>query len=67
LTSSLSNVWPSKFLIVPSGWIVRAWILRHYRDRVAPADLGDPEFFDENRRALSELSAILDVPIDLYE
>ena len=46
---------------------VRAWILRHYRDRIAPADLGDPEFFDENRRALSELSAILDVPIDLYE
>jgi succinylarginine dihydrolase len=46
---------------------VRAWILRHYRDRVAPADLGDPEFFDENRRALSELSAILKVPIDLYE
>ena len=46
---------------------VRAWILRHYRDRVAPADLGDPEFFDENRRALSELSAILNVPIDLYE
>jgi len=46
---------------------VRAWILRHYRDRVTPADLGDPEFFDENRRALSELSTLLDVPIDLYE
>jgi succinylarginine dihydrolase len=46
---------------------LRAWILRHYRDRVAPADLGDPEFFDENRRALSELSALLNVPIDLYE
>jgi len=46
---------------------VRAWIVRNYRDRVAPADLGDPEFFDENRRALSELSGILDVPIDLYE
>ncbi|HYP76104.1 MAG TPA: N-succinylarginine dihydrolase [Polyangiaceae bacterium] len=46
---------------------VRAWILRHYRDRVSPADLGDPEFFDENRRALSELSKLLGVPIDLYE
>jgi succinylarginine dihydrolase len=46
---------------------VRAWILRHYRDRVSPADLGDPEFFDENRRALGELATILDVPIDLYE
>ncbi|HKO53299.1 MAG TPA: N-succinylarginine dihydrolase [Polyangiaceae bacterium] len=46
---------------------VRAWILRHYRDRVTPADLGDPEFFDENRRALAELSVILNLPIDLYE
>jgi succinylarginine dihydrolase len=46
---------------------VRAWILRHYRDRVSPADLGDPEFFDENRRALSALSTLLNVPIDLFE
>jgi len=44
-----------------------AWITRNYRDRVTPADLGDPEFFDHNRRALSELSALLGVPIDLYE
>jgi succinylarginine dihydrolase len=46
---------------------VRAWIVRHYRDRVSPADLGDPDFFDQNRRALSELSTLLDLPIDLYE
>ena len=46
---------------------VRAWISKHYRDHVAPADLGDPDFFDENRRALSELSTLLGVPIDLYE
>ncbi|HET7541749.1 MAG TPA: N-succinylarginine dihydrolase [Polyangiaceae bacterium] len=46
---------------------VHDWILRHYRDRVAPNDLGDPEFFDENRRALSELSSLLNLPIDLYE
>jgi succinylarginine dihydrolase len=46
---------------------VRAWIQRHYRDRVAPADLGDPDFFEENRRALSDLSTILNLPIDLYE
>lgn len=47
--------------------LVRAWVVRHYRDRVAPADLGDPDFFDENRRALSELSSLLKLPIDLYE
>ena len=46
---------------------VRAWIERHYRDRVTPADLGDPDFFEENRRALSALSALLNVPIDLYD
>ena len=46
---------------------VRAWIRRHYRDRVAPADLGDPDFFEENQRALSDLATILNLPIDLYE
>jgi succinylarginine dihydrolase len=46
---------------------VRAWITLRYRDRVTPTDLGDPDFFDENRRALSELSTLLGVPIDLYE
>jgi succinylarginine dihydrolase len=46
---------------------VRAWIERYYRDRVTPTDLGDPDFFDENRRALAELSTLLGVPIDLYE
>ncbi|HWZ92049.1 MAG TPA: N-succinylarginine dihydrolase, partial [Polyangiaceae bacterium] len=46
---------------------VHAWIARHYRDRVTPADLADPDFFDDNRRALTELSHLLGVPIDLYE
>lgn len=46
---------------------VRAWISRHYRDRVSPSDLGDPDFFDENRRALEALGTICNVPIDVYE
>jgi succinylarginine dihydrolase len=46
---------------------VRSWISSSYRDRVTPEDLGDPDFFDENRRALAALSALLRVPIDLYE
>jgi succinylarginine dihydrolase len=46
---------------------LRAWIGKHYRDRVSPADLGDPDFFEENRRALGELSTLLNVPIDLYD
>ncbi len=38
---------------------LEAWIHRHYRDRLAPADLGDPSLLDESRRALDELSALL--------
>jgi succinylarginine dihydrolase len=36
-----------------------AWVIRHYRDRLAPADLADPALLDEGRRALDELSALL--------
>lgn len=36
-----------------------AWINRHYRDRLAPADLADPALLDESRRALDELTGLL--------
>jgi succinylarginine dihydrolase len=36
-----------------------AWVRRHYRDRLAPADLADPALLTESRRALDELSALL--------
>jgi succinylarginine dihydrolase len=39
-----------------------AWVERHYRDRLAAADLVDPALLDESRRALEELSAILKLP-----
>ena len=39
-----------------------AWIRRHYRDRVAPGDLGDPQLLDESRRALDELTRLLRLP-----
>jgi succinylarginine dihydrolase len=38
------------------------WIRRHYRDRLAPEDLGDPALVDESRRALDELTGILRLP-----
>jgi succinylarginine dihydrolase len=38
-----------------------AWIRRHYRDRVSPADLADPALLDESRRALDELSRLLGI------
>ena len=40
---------------------LESWVQKHYRDRLAPEDLGDPEFLDENRRALDELTQIMEV------
>ncbi len=39
-----------------------AWIRAHYRDRLAPEDLGDPALLDESRRALEGLTGILRLP-----
>jgi len=44
------------------GAALEAWIRRHYRDRLAPADLRDPGLLDETRRALDELTQLLRLP-----
>ena len=36
-----------------------AWVEKHYRDRIEPADLADPALLIESRRALDELSTLL--------
>lgn len=41
---------------------LEAWVRRHYRDRLAIADLADPALLDEARGALDELTGILDLP-----
>lgn len=43
-----------------------AWIEKHYRDRLAPADLADPQLAVEHQFALDELTTILDLP-GLYD
>jgi succinylarginine dihydrolase len=45
---------------------LETWIRRHYRDRLAPADLRDPALLDESRRALDELIRLLRLPA-VYE
>ncbi len=52
--------------VAPGVWIddalferLDAWIGRHYRDRLAPADLADPTLLIESRTALDELTQIL--------
>lgn len=38
---------------------LRTWIMRHYRERLDPADLSDPRLLDEVRCALDELTGLL--------
>ena len=42
------------------------WLGRRYRDRLAPADLADPDLLTEGREALDELTQILDLGGDFY-
>ncbi|WON74017.1 MULTISPECIES: N-succinylarginine dihydrolase [unclassified Nitrosospira] len=39
--------------------LLKAWIERHYRDRILPADVADPSLLSESRTALDELTSIL--------
>ncbi len=38
---------------------LKAWIEKHYRERISPDDLGDPALLHESRTALDELTHIL--------
>jgi succinylarginine dihydrolase len=38
---------------------LEAWINQHYRDRLSLEDLSDPQLLDETRRALDELTQLL--------
>ncbi|HEY8606674.1 MAG TPA: N-succinylarginine dihydrolase [Noviherbaspirillum sp.] len=42
------------------------WVERHYRDRLLPADLADPQLVGEARAALEELENLLGLP-GLYD
>jgi len=52
--------------VTPGVWIddtlfarLDGWIEKHYRDRLAPTDLTDPQLLVESRTALDELTQIL--------
>ena len=42
------------------------WAERHYRDRLLPADLADPQLLQESREALDELTGILGLGSGFY-
>lgn len=46
---------------------LRAWVERHYREELAPADLADPRLVDEVRAALDELTKLLELGDDFYD
>ncbi len=41
---------------------LEGWVCRNYRDRLDPVDLRDPALLDESRRALDELTRLLELP-----
>ncbi len=45
---------------------LEAWIVKHYRQEMAPADLGDPALISETQAALDELTRILPLGGDFY-
>jgi succinylarginine dihydrolase len=54
-----SLVNPAVFLTDALYESLKSWINRHYRDRLTPSDLADPNLLEESRRALDELSGML--------
>ncbi len=47
------------FLLDETGFTkIEAWVERHYRDRLSPADLADPSLMRESFAALDELTAL---------
>lgn len=40
---------------------LEAWVKAHYRDRLSADDFGDPDLVDETRRALDELTQLLEI------
>ncbi len=45
---------------------LEAWVRKHYREEIAPADLADPALFLETRIALDDLTRILPLGGDFY-
>ncbi|QGZ95531.1 N-succinylarginine dihydrolase [Terricaulis silvestris] len=46
---------------------LEAWVRKHYREELAPDDLGDPTLVAETQSALDELSRILPLGADFYQ
>ncbi|MBL9188179.1 MAG: N-succinylarginine dihydrolase [Opitutaceae bacterium] len=50
---------PGVFLNATTYAVLADWVRNHYRDRLSPADLADPQLLLESRHALDELTQLL--------
>jgi len=57
---------PGFFLTDALAASLETWIKKHYREELAPADLGDPALVGEIQTALDELTRILPLGGDFY-
>jgi succinylarginine dihydrolase len=64
---------PERAAVNPDVWMtdglyakLTAWAERHYRETLAPEDLGDPALVDESRSALDALTGLLGLGSDFY-
>lgn len=59
--SEIAAVNPNVMMSAALFGTLNAWVDKHYRDRIAPADLADPSLLIECRTALDELTGILNL------
>lgn len=64
--SELAALNPRQRLDAPLAASLKAWIERHYRDRLSISDLADPALLEEGREALDALSVLLHLGSDFY-
>ncbi len=58
-TAELAALPPQILLTDATHAALTGWVKKHYRDRLAAADLADPQLLAETRRALDELTKLL--------
>jgi len=46
--------------------VLCAWVTRHYREALAPDEIGDPALMTESFAALDELTGLLNLGSDFY-
>lgn len=59
LADELEGTHPGIWLTDALHAALEAWVKRHYRDRLEPADLADPLLLEESRAALDALTGLL--------